>query len=402
MNALLKARIAVFVYFTLAGAAVTVWAVHIPQVETRLGISHAQIGSVLLLLGAGALVSMQVMGHLIDRVGSRTSTVLGATVTGVALFFPGQATSLVTLAISIFFLGMGIGSTDIAMNAHALDVEKAYGRPIFSAFHAMWSLGGLIGAAVGGLALSLGSAMPLTLSVWGGLTILIALLLNNWLLPNAPSHAAAQKGASESESKALRAEQNLANRKVVGLVIFLGLLSASAAIVEGVGVDWSALHQVRVLGTSESAGAWAVIVFAGTMGVVRLFVDRLVAKLGRLAIIRIGTGIAIVGVAIVVLATTPWVSIPGWAIAGLGISAVVPQFFALADDIGEQSHSGRNMAKVVGITYAGVLGGPALIGWLTNIMPLNLALGTGIVLGLFTLIGSLFVPKEKKTLVKTI
>ena len=402
MSHLLKARIAVFAYFTLAGAAVTIWAVHIPQVETRLGISHAQIGSVLLLLGAGALVSMQVMGHLIDRVGSRTSTVLGATLIGVVLFFPGQATNLFTLAISIFFLGMGIGATDIAMNAHALEVEKAYGRPIFSAFHAMWSLGGLIGAAVGGLALSLGSAMALTLSVWGGLTIAIALLLNNWLLPNAPSHAATAEGSSKSEGKALRAQQNLANRKVVGLVIFLGLLSASAAIVEGVGIDWSALHQVRVLGTSESAGAWAVIVFAGTMGIVRLFVDRLVAKLGRLAIIRIGTGVAIIGVAIVVLATTPWVSIPGWAIAGLGISAVVPQFFAFAGDIGEQSHSGRNMAKVVGITYAGVLGGPALIGWLTNIMPLNVALGTGIVLGLFTLVGSLLVPSEKKSLVETI
>jgi MFS family permease len=107
-------------------------------------------------------------------------------------------------------------------------------------------------------------------------------------------------------------------------------------------------------------------------------------------------------VAIVVFSTTPWVSIPGWAIAGLGISAVVPQFFAYAGDIGEESHSGRNMAKVVGITYAGVLGGPALIGWLTNLMPLNIALGTGILLGLFTLVGSLFVPKEKKSLAKTI
>ena len=402
MSHLLKARIAVFAYFTLAGAAVTIWAVHIPQVETRLGISHAQIGSVLLLLGAGALVSMQVMGHLIDRVGSRTATVLGATLTGVVLFFPGQATSLFTLAISIFFLGMGIGATDIAMNAHALEVEKAYGRPIFSAFHAMWSLGGLIGAAVGGFALSLGLAMSWTLSIWGALTIATSVLLTTWLLPNAPSHAATTEGSSKSEGKALRAEQNLANRKVVGLVIFLGLLSASAAIVEGVGVDWSALHQVRVLGTSESAGAWAVIVFAGTMGIVRLFVDRLVERLGRLAIIRIGTGVAIIGVAIVVISTTPWVSLPGWAIAGLGISAVVPQFFAFAGDIGEQSHSGRNMAKVVGITYAGVLGGPALIGWLTNVMPLNMALGTGIVLGLFTLVGSLFVPPEKKSLVKTI
>jgi MFS family permease len=246
MSHLLKARIAVFIYFTLAGAAVTIWAVHIPQVETRLGITHAQTGSVLLLLGAGALVSMQLMGHLIDRVGSRTATVLGATVIGVAILFPGQAESLLTLAISIFFLGVGIGATDIAMNAHALEVEKAYGRPIFSAFHAMWSLGGLIGAAVGGLALSFGLEMWVTLSIWGGITILLAMAFNTWLLPNAPSHASSEQGASKSEGKAIRAQQNLANRKVVGLVIFLGLLSASAAIVEGVGVDWSALHQVRV------------------------------------------------------------------------------------------------------------------------------------------------------------
>jgi MFS family permease len=81
-------------------------------------------------------------------------------------------------------------------------------------------------------------------------------------------------------------------------------------------------------------------------------------------------------------------------IAGIGIAGVVPQLFAYSAEVGEKSHTGRNMSKVVGITYAGVLAGPAIIGFLTIIVPLNIALGLGVALGLFTALGTLLIERR--------
>lgn len=385
-----KARFAVFAYFTIAGAAVTFWAVHIPFVESKLEISHATIGTILLVFGAGALTAIQLVGGVIDRVGSRTATFTAALFMGFILLLPGLATNAWWLAGALFLLGIGVGSTDVAMNAAAVDVEKAYGRPIFSAFHAMWSFGGLLGASLGGLALASGLQMQTTLSLASLATLLVAVAMRAWLLPDNPNHS-----RSNSENKAANKQADLANRKVLGYVLFLGAMSAAAAIAEGTGVDWSALHHARILETSEAQAATALIVYTGAMGFTRLVIDKVVAARGRIFVIRYGSIVSALGTFVVVISNNPPMALAGWIIAGVGIAGVVPQLFAYSSDIGESTHAGRNMAKVVGITYAGVLAGPALIGFLAEIVPLNIAIGLGIVLGLFTAFGTLAIKREK-------
>jgi MFS family permease len=107
------------------------------------------------------------------------------------------------------------------------------------------------------------------------------------------------------------------------------------------------------------------------------------------------------GTSIVVLSTASPVALLGWVIAGVGIAGVIPQIFAYSAEVGEETHTGRNMSKVVGITYAGVLAGPALIGFLTELVPLNIAIGLGVILGLFTAMGT-FVIKRRNANAKTI
>jgi MFS family permease len=396
MTSLQKARFAVFAYFTIAGAAVTFWAVHIPFVENKLEISHSTIGGLLLVLGAGALAASVVVGQFIDRVGSKTATFVAAVIMGFMLFLPGLATNEILLGLSLFGLGFGIGATDVAMNAHAVEVEKAYLRPIFSAFHAMWSFGGLIGATLGGFALANNFDMQTTLTLAGFTTLLIAFFMRSWMLPDQPNQQLAKKASREekkSEKQALKAG-NVQNRKVLGYVLFLGAMAGAAAIAEGTGIDWSALHHARVLGTTEAYAAIALAVFAGAMGVTRLVIDKLVAVKGRIFVIRYGSLVSAIGTSLVVVSTSSPVALAGWLIAGVGIAGVVPQLFAYSAEVGEQSHTGRNMAKVVGITYAGVLSGPAIIGFLTILVPLNLALGFGVVLGLFTAVGTLLIEKR--------
>lgn len=395
MNSLQKARFAVFAYFTIAGAAITFWAVHIPYVENKLDISHSAIGGLLLVFGAGALTAIPLVGNLIDRVGSKTATSLAAVFMGLMLFLPGFADSAIFLGIGLFLLGLGVGATDVAMNAHAVDVEKAYGRPIFSAFHAMWSFGGLIGASLGGIALANDLAMQTTLSAAAVLTLLVAIMMRSWMLPDNPN----QKKSSDQVNKQSPQQQklrelNASNRKVLGYVLFLGAMSAAAAIAEGTGIDWSALHHARILETSEALAAIALVVYTGAMGFTRLVIDKVVAARGRIFVIRYGSLVSALGTCIVVVSTNSPVALIGWVIAGVGIAGVVPQMFAYSAEVGESSHTGRNMAKVVGITYAGVLAGPAIIGFLTELVPLNIAIGLGVLLGLFTALGTIVIKRR--------
>lgn len=393
MNSLQKARFAVFAYFTIAGAAVTFWAVHIPYVENKLDISHSAIGALLLVFGGGALTAIQLVGNLIDRVGSKTATSLAAVFMGLMLFLPGLANSALFLGIGLFLLGIGVGATDVAMNAHAVEVEKAYGRPIFSAFHAMWSFGGLIGASLGGIALANDFAMQTTLSAAAVLTLIAAITMRSWMLPDNPNQKKHSDQIRDNDRKQIR-ELNASNKKVLGYVLFLGAMSAAAAIAEGTGIDWSALHHARILETSEALAATALVVYTGAMGFTRLVIDKVVAARGRIFVVRYGSLVSALGTCIVVVSTNSPVALIGWIIAGVGIAGVVPQMFAYSAEVGEASHTGRNMAKVVGITYAGVLAGPAIIGFLTELVPLNIAIGLGVLLGLFTALGTIVIKRR--------
>ena len=396
MSALQKARFAVFAYFTIAGAAVTFWAVHIPFVENKLNISHAAIGTLLLVFGGGALTAIQLVGNLIDRVGSRTATFLSGTFMGVMLFLPGLADSPLFLGVALFLLGIGVGATDVAMNAHAVEVEKAYKRPIFSAFHSMWSFGGLIGAGIGGLALANSLDMQTTLSAAAIATLVIAITMRTWMLPDSPNHQSDKNEsfADKQAEKSRLQKLNASNRKVLGYVLFLGAMSAAAAISEGTGVDWSTLHHARVIGTSDAQAAIALVFYTGAMGITRLVIDKVVAARGRIFVIRFGSLVSAMGTCIVVVSTTSPVALLGWVIAGIGIAGVIPQIFAYSAEVGEETHTGRNMAKVVGITYAGVLAGPAIIGFLTELVPLNIAIGLSVILGLFTALGTLVIKRR--------
>jgi MFS family permease len=383
MTELQQARASVFAYFLLCGSAVTIWATHIPVVEKSLELSHAQTGILILIIGAGALASMQLIGNLVDRFGSRSVLSWTSVALGLALVFPGFAPNFILLAISLFVLGATIGGIDIAMNAHALEVEREYGRPIFSAFHAMWSIGGVVGSAVAGTALALGSTMAITMSGWGITTIATGLLISRYLLPSVTTHATSKKAAGSSRAREFY------------YVLLIGLVSAAAAIIEGVGIDWSALFSIEKFQVTVSTGGVSIAVFAAAMATVRFVADKVVAARGRIFVIRTGAIIAGAGIAIALSSPSIELSWLGWAIAGIGVSAVVPQCMAFASDIGEQKNQGKNLAKVVGLTYAGVLGGPAIIGFIGNAVGLQVALITGIALATFVALGSIVMQKGK-------
>ena len=350
------ARISTFAYFALNGFVVGMWVVHIPAIEQRAGINHATLGLLLLLLGGGAFLGMQVAGPLADRFGARVTVPLTGALCSVLVILPGLATSGWMLGVALLVFGFGNGSLDVTMNVHAVEVERAYGRSIMSAFHAMWSIGGVFAALVGARVLSWGWNPAATLSGVAVFGIVVTAVSMPALLHPQPKTVP---------------EVSAPRRKAPTRVWAMAGLAFLLMLCEGVANDWSVLHLSTILGAPAGTAAFAYGSFATAMTVGRFLADRVTQRFGAVAIVRYGSVVAAVGIALVAFA--PWIplALVGWTIFGLGLSGTVPQLFGAAGHIDPET-AGTNVSRVAGIGYLGMLAGPMVIGPLTDLMPLNL------------------------------
>lgn len=371
---LLPSKIAVAFFFLSGGSALALWAVHIPLIQVATNVDYTLLGALLMLSGVGGFIAMQLFGYLVDHVGAKTATRIGGVAVGLSLLGPAFAFNPFVLGVAILLLGFGIAGVDVAMNAAALQVEKENSRPIFTFFHLFWSVGGLLGAALGFATISAGFQQTQTLPIVGLTLAVVGFFMASWLLPNKPN-VTSDRATDKQNSKQ--------NRRVLGFVILAGLMSASGAIIEGVAHDWSALYLRDIQLVGAGIAAWGLAAFNIGMITGRIFIDRIVERKGRGFVIVWGSLSAAVAIGLQAFAPNLTFSLICWFLLGLGISGVVPQLFAAGGEIGEASHSGRNMARVVGITYIGGLAGPSVIGLLTLAIPLNFAIGWGALLGLF-------------------
>jgi len=364
-RSLRAARVATFVYFVLDGTLMGMWLVQIPAVEKRVSISHATLGSLLVLLGLGAFLGMQVAGRLADRLGARLVVPASGVLCGAALALPGLAPNPWTLAGALLVFGFANGCLDVSMNAHAVHVEKAYNRPVMSAFHATFSVGGVIAALVGARATSAGLSPAATLGAAGAVGIVIALVPARSLLTTAPTSPAAESTAA----RALR-EPAAKRRTVPGRIWMLAALALMCMLCEGVANDWSALEAKTILGAPAATASLAYGTYAATMTIGRLLADRVSRRFGSAAVLRYGAAAGAVGLTVVAFSPWIWAALAGWAIFGLGLSGCVPQLFSAAGHT-DPAAAGANVSRVAGLGYLGMLAGPALIGWMTRLMGLN-------------------------------
>lgn len=355
MNALKAARVATFTYFALNGFLLGMWIVHIPTIEQRTGIDHAELGRLLLVLGLGAFIGMRVGGLVTDRLGARLVTPSAGVLCSAAVVLPGLAPDQWALAAALLAFGFGNGVMDMAMNGHAVVVERQYARPVMSAFHATWSLGGVAAALVGARTLSRELPPATTLGAVAVVGVVISLVATPALL-----HTKPEKHETEKTPK----------RKVPTRIWVMAGLAFMVMMSEGVANDWSVLHLQDILKAEPQVAALAYGAFATTMTVGRLLADWIAGKIGSTAVLRWGATIAAVGLA--VAAFSPWIglAIAGWAVAGAGLSGTVPQLFSAAGHADPNS-AAANMSRVAGLGYVGILAGPAVIGWLTHVVPLN-------------------------------
>ena len=357
--ALRRVRGAVFALFASFGLVLSTWAVHLPALKQSVGMSNAMMGTVLLTLGIGSLLGMQLSGAAVDRVGGeRVATVAGA-VLAASITLPLVATTLVQAIVGAFVLGVAAGCADVGMNAVAVSAERDYGRPINASFHAMFSIGTVVGSLLGaaGFALRLG-----TLATTATIAMICLVIVGGafWGLRNRRNHT--PEGHKEpSTPMPLAAARDRRRVLLLGILAFLLFLS------EGSAMDWSSLHAQQHFGVPSSLAALAVGSFVVAMTVSRFLVDRMAVVIGPVWVLRGGAVLAMVGVLTVIGAPNLPVALVGWAVFGIGLAGGLPQVFTAAGNLGCTT-SGRTMSRVVGVGYVAILGGPALIGWMVELV----------------------------------
>ncbi|HEY0495859.1 MAG TPA: MFS transporter [Kutzneria sp.] len=367
------ARAATFLIFGLNGLGLGMWLVHLPNVERDIGVPHSVLGLLLLVLGGSALIGMQVVGPLVDKIGPRRLTPAAAAAFGLSLTVVGWLPSWWALGLMLIVMGFANGALDVAMNAHAVVVERGYPRPIMAAFHAMWSIGGAFAALIGSVVLGANVPTGVTLTATGLLVASLSVVAGRFTI-DADHH----QRAEETVVAAAKPAPN-------GLVWILGFLALALMLSEGVANDWATLELKGILDASPSVAPLGYGAFAVAMTVGRFATDRVAARIGATRIVRYGAAIAAIGLTIVTVSPWIWLALLGYALFGIGLAGGVPQLFTAAGNLDHRS-AGALMARVVGLGYVGLLAGPAIIGGLTRFVPLNVAFVVPIVLCVLTVV----------------
>lgn len=365
--ALLRGRVAVYLLFLLSGMAIGTWTARIPSIKQGLGLSEGELSLGLLGIAAGAIAGMQVVGRLVDRHGSVKVMLPMAFAQAVVLILPAFMPNLAGLAVALFAFGAVHGTLDVAMNANAVEIEQAVGRPIMSSFHAVFSIGGFLGAATGGLLAQAALDPGATFAVVAAVIVALALWAARWALSLTAHSAPTGSGPATGGG---------------GGVLLLGVLAFCCMIGEGAAADWSSVYLSESLNSSDGFAAAAYAAFSIMMTAGRLAGDRLASLLGPVNLVRACGALAASGLGLGLLADHQIAAVIGFGCFGAGLSCIVPQVFSAAGRR-DPARAGKALARVASLGYVGFLSGPVLIGGAAELIGLPRALAIPALLALF-------------------
>ncbi|MDC2955076.1 MFS transporter [Streptomyces gilvifuscus] len=360
---LARLRVVLTVFFALDGFVFAGWVVRIPAIKQQTGASAGTLGLALLGVSAGAVVTMMLTGRLCRRFGSHPVTVVCGVLLSLGVALPPHTHSALALGLVLLLFGAAYGGINVAFNSAAVDLVTTLRRPIMPSFHAAFSLGGMIGAGLGGLVA--GHLSP----AWHlfGLTLvglLVTAVAGRALLRIEPPRPADRRIGAPHDGP------RRADPRTRGLVVVFGLIALCTAYGEGAMADWGALHLEQDLGGSPGAAALGYSCFALAMTAGRLTGTTLLERLGRTRTVVVGGTTAAAGMLTGALAPSLWAALVGFAVTGLGLANLFPVAVERAGTLA--GPSGVAIASTLG--YGGMLLGPPAIGFMADWFSLPAAL----------------------------
>jgi MFS family permease len=355
-----RARWAITAVFGGNGLIIASLVVRTPQLKLDLALSPGQLGLVSAVFGVSAVLSMQVAGALAARVGSGWLVRVAILVLPVGLVGIGLAPTLVALLSIVLGFGAAHGLLDVSMNAHAVAVERALGRPIMNGCHAAWSIGAVVGSLVGSAAAQAGWARSLHYAVLAGTLLPAAIACGRLLLPGyADRREISAPGSSRRGGWSRR-------------IVRFGAMGAAVLTVEAAVASWSGVYLHENLGAPLGVAALGYVAFTACQTVGRLVGDRLQARGSAARLVAAGTLVAAAGLGTVVLSPWPAVAVAGFAVVGIGLATPLPVLFGVVGHLGTAgSGAAATVARFTTMTYTGILIAPAIIGWVTELIGLT-------------------------------
>lgn len=380
-----RAGVAVFVVFLLSGVDFASWASRLPAVRDSLGLDPAQVGLVLLVGAIGSLVSLPLSGVVVDRIGARRTVVVSAVLCAIGLLTAslGSALGVIALVVAgLVLFGVGAGVWDAAMNLAGVAVEQRLGRSIMPRFHAGFSVGTMLGAGIGAVAAAVHASVLAHLTI----VIVASTVAVAWavraFLPGPRPHAMSAGGTgADGRASAPHADGMAVVLGEGGAVpvaprpgafagwleprtLMIGLIVFAAALTEGSANDWVSLSVVDGFGTTHAGGALAFGLFVTAMTAMRLLGTALLDRYGRIPVLRLAAGLAVVGLLLFGLVPSMPIALVGVALWGVGAALGFPVGMSAASD--DPARAAARVSVVSTIGYSAFLAGPPLLGLLAN------------------------------------
>lgn len=354
--------------FFINGFAAASWAPLVPVLRERLYIEEDLLGMLLLCVGIGSLFTMPLAGNLASKFGCRKVLTAVSILAAVILLILCKVPNFGLAVAAVLLFGAIMGCTDVVMNIQAVIVEKAVKHQIMSGMHAMYSVGGFVGAGLFGIWVGILKLSPFQSTLISAVIILLILL------------KFAKKFVSSGGEKGGKL---IALPK--GILIFIGLVAMISYLVEGAVMDWSGVFLTITKGFDISVAGVGFAMFSAAMLLMRFVGDSLVEKLGKRFVILVGCAVAFIGFLFIIFSASQILLFAGFFLIGIGCANVVPVFFSM---LGNQKIMPLNMAvpAVSTLGYLGILMGPAVIGFIAKATSLYFAFGLLAILILIELV----------------
>ncbi|MEI8074052.1 MAG: MFS transporter [Bacteroidota bacterium] len=337
-------RIAIAVFFFIAGLCFASWASRIPDIKHHLGLSDGQLGLILFAMPVGTMFSLPFTGWIISKLGSRTILLFAAFFYPSTLVMIGLVQQPWHLALALFFFGSFGNFFNISVNTQAIAVEQMYGKTIMASFHGIWSLAGFTGAALGTLIIAL-KLNPL-------IHFLIIYILDAGLVIYFSQATVRDSKGGASASFFTKPDR---------FILIYGLIAFGSMVCEGTMFDWSGVYFQKIVQAPPQLVTLGYLLFMGMMASGRFVSDRITHRVG-IKTVLIASGICITsGLLIAVIFPFILTAGFGFMLVGLGVSSVVPLVYSAAGKSKTMS-PGAALAAISTIGFIGFLLGPPLIG----------------------------------------
>jgi MFS family permease len=360
------ARIAVSVFFFIAGICFASWASRIPDIQRHLHLNEAGLGTVLFALPVGSMLSLPVAGILVTKFGSRNIMLFGAIGYALLLCLLGIVDATWQLVTVLFFFGISGNFMNISINTQAVNVEASYGRSIIASFHGLWSMAGFTGAAIGSFMIAQTIQPFIHFLLIASLVALLIVFVFRHSLQHDAVHADNQSGFAWPDKSLLR----------------LGVIAFCCMACEGCMFDWSGIYFREAVHAPKQLITLGYTAFMAMMATGRFVGDRLVTKIGAKHVLQMSGCVIALGLLTSILFPNLYTATVGFLLTGFGVSSVVPLTYGLAGKSNTIS-TGMAIAAVSTVGYLGFLFGPPVIGYIAQAANLRWSFALVALLGSF-------------------